>query len=327
MKILLDILIVFVLLAFAGICSGLNIAILAIDSDHLRRQAELGNLKAKKVLKFKKQTHLTLVSILTINIAFISGISLILNLILSGLWSLIIATISTVIFAEIVPQAIFNNRPLEYVYKFSWFLNLTKIITYPISKPLEYILNRSFPKKLNSLESRNELGLIISEHLNNKRSELDPDEVEIMQGALNLSKKDVKDIMTPIDQVFSLSIDDTVDQKILNSLKENKFSRIPVFNQNKQNCIGILILKNLFDYNFDKQIKVSDLELYPTKEVNYLMPLDNLFRKFINQKTHMLMVTKKDKIIGIVTIEDLLEEIINHEIEDETDYYKKLKHT
>ncbi len=323
---ILFILLILIVLVFAGMCSGLNIAILSLDLSHLKRQSRIGNRRATKVLKYKENVHLSLVSILIINIAFISAISIILNSKLSSWLSLIIATLLTVIFAEIIPQAMFNNNPLKFIYFLRWFLDFSRILTYPISKPLEYFLNRAFPQKMNSLTSRNELGLIISEHLNNKGSDLDEDEVEIMRGALELSNKDVIEIMTPIENTFSITVEDKLDQKLIGLLKKEGYSRIPVFDKYHKECIGLLILKNIFDLDFDDHIlKIADLNLYPAKSVNYNMALDTLFRKFINSKTHMLMVVKNSKIIGIVTIEDLLEEIINHEIEDENDYYKKLR--
>jgi CBS domain containing-hemolysin-like protein len=82
-------------------------------------------------------------------------------------------------------------------------------------------------------------------------------------------------------------------------------------------------MKDLVDINFDDEaMRVDELTLYLSQVVGSMTALDTLFRKFINGGTHLLPVERDDKIVGIVTIEDLLEEILQHEIEDETDRAK-----
>ena len=74
------------------------------------------------------------------------------------------------------------------------------------------------------------------------------------------------------------------------------------------------------DIDFDDhKYRVDDLPLHPAQLVGSMTALDTMFRKFINAGTHLIPVERDDEIIGIATIEDLLEEIVGHEIEDETD--------
>ncbi|HSW79212.1 MAG TPA: CBS domain-containing protein, partial [Candidatus Saccharimonadales bacterium] len=102
------------------------------------------------------------------------------------------------------------------------------------------------------------------------------------------------------------------------------FSRIPIINAQQTTCFGVLLMKDLVDVNFDEHATpVQDLPLYPSQTVGSLTALDTLFRKFINGGTHLFPVEQGDQIVGIVTIEDLLEEIVGHEIEDETDRTKR----
>ena len=79
-------------------------------------------------------------------------------------------------------------------------------------------------------------------------------------------------------------------------------------------------MKDLVDIDFDdNDFLVEDFDLYPVQLVGSRTALDTLLRRFISTGTHLIPVEKDDKIIGIVTIEDLIEEIVGHEIEDETD--------
>src|SRR5690606_19316912 len=95
------------------------------------------------------------------------------------------------------------------------------------------------------------------------------------------------------------------------------------FNRALTTCYGVLLMKDLVDVNFDeKPQRVDEMPLYPTQIVGSMTALDTMFRKFIAARTHLIPVEKDDKIVGIVTIEDLLEEIVGHEIEDETDRQK-----
>src|SRR6185369_6382472 len=87
---------------------------------------------------------------------------------------------------------------------------------------------------------------------------------------------------------------------------------------------GVLLIKDLIDVDFDDHaMRASELPLHPVQVVGSMTALDTLFRKFITAGTHMMPVEKDDVIVGIVTIEDLLEEIVGREIEDETDRSKR----
>jgi CBS domain containing-hemolysin-like protein len=80
----------------------------------------------------------------------------------------------------------------------------------------------------------------------------------------------------------------------------------------------MLMMKRLVDIDFDDEPQmVRDLPLFAAPMVGSMTALDTLFRKFISARSHLMPVERDDKIVGIVTIEDLLEEIVGHEIEDE----------
>ncbi len=324
MNTLIIVLLVILTLIISGICSGLNISIMALDPNDLDRKARLGNKNAKLLLPYRRNMHLSIVSILIVNIASVSALSLILSTRLNGWIAGIVATFLTVIFAEILPQALFVKNPITYTSYFSPFLRLLILLSYPISKPLQLTLDKILPEDNSSTQSRRELGLIIGDHLMDKQSEIDQDEITIMIGALQLSNKTATDIMTPISNVYYLNLEDQLDGNKIDQIKKHNFSRIPILNKRLDTSPGILIMKNLVDINFDdNKYFVSDMKLHPASYIGPNMALDTLFRKFISIHSHLLIVIKQKRIIGIVTIEDLLEEIIGHEIEDESDIIKR----
>jgi CBS domain containing-hemolysin-like protein len=307
----------------SAICSGLNIAVMALDIGDLRRKAKLGNKQARRVLPLRRNTHLTLASILVTNVAAISASSLVLEHRFNGWIAGFISTILIVIFGEIMPQALFAKDPLAWTSRFAPVLHGMRFITYPLSKPLQILLDDLFPRERTPLQSRRELGLLITEHIADKNSELDDDEAEIMKGALSLSETRVRDIMTDIRHTYWLTPETELSGEKIDEIKHRGFSRIPVFNPELTHCNGVLLMKDLVDVDFDdNHYRVSDMGLHSTEPVGSMTALDTLFRIFISAGSHLIPVEKEDHIIGIVTIEDLLEAIVGHEIEDETDRQK-----
>jgi CBS domain containing-hemolysin-like protein len=293
---------------------------MSLDLRDLRRKAKLGDKQAKRVLPLRRKSHLTLAAILLTNVGAVSATSLVMEHEFNGLVAGIAATLLIVILGEILPQAFFTRNSLAFVSRFVPLLRFMVVTTYIISKPIQLLLDKLFGSEKRKIESRHELGIMINEHLTDNQSELDEDEVEIIKGALQLSEKRVRDIMTPIDSVYWLTPDTIVTSRVLEDIKTNGYSRVPVLNRRKTQCFGILLIKELVDIDFDeREYRVDDLPLHPSQPVGSMTALDTMFRKFIAAHTHLIPVERDDEIVGIITIEDLIEEIIGHEIEDETD--------
>lgn len=314
---------VLLLVGFSAICSGLNVGIVSLSVGDLQRKANLGNTAAGRVLPFRKNLHLTLAAILLSNVASISGTSLVLNNRYNGVVAEIATTLLIVVFGEVVPQAFFAHHALNFCSRFAPLMRLMVVVTYPISKPLQLLLDKFFGEEALHLQTRRELGMVIAEHAGADDSELDDDEVEIMRGALQLSEKRVRDIMTEIKKVYWLTPDTRINAQKIDEIKDHGWSRIPVLNRRLTTCFGVLLMKDLVDIDFDNTtVRVDDLPIYPAQVVGSMTALDTLFRKFINGGTHLFPVERDDEIVGIVTIEDLLEEIVGHEIEDELDHIR-----
>lgn len=311
------------LVGLAAICSGLNISLISLNPDDLRRKAKLGNVHAKRLVGLRNNAHLSLASILLVNVAAASATALVLGSKFNGYIAGAIATLLLVIFSELAPQALFTRHALVICSYFSPLLRLMIVLTYPLAKPLQLILDKVFGRhdEKRKLHTRHELSLMIHEHLGDRDSELDEDEVEIIKGALRLSEKHVEEIVTPIRSVYWLTKDTMIDGDKIDGIKAASWSRIPIFDEKLSKCFGILRMKDLVDIDFDdKSYRISEFKLYPTKLVGSRTALDTMFRKFIGARTHLIPIEKNDKIIGIVTIEDLVEEIIGHEIIDESDF-------
>lgn len=312
------------LVGIAAVCSGLNVAFMSLNLADLKRKAKLGNVYAKRLVPLRKKAHLTLAAILLTNVAAASMTPLVIDSRLNGVLAVALSTLLLTVFSEIMPQALFARNAITITGRLSFLLRGMIVVTYPVSKPLQLVLDRLFGNDRSELHTRHELGLLVTEHLGAKESELDEDEVEIIRGALQLSEKKVGSIMTTIDKVFWLEPSTIIDSERIEAIKASRHSRIPIFNKAQTICFGILQVRELVDVDFDDNPpRVDDLTLYPVETVGAGTALDTMFRKFISSHVQLIPIEKDDRIVGIVTIEDLVEEIVGHEIEDETDVLKR----
>lgn len=312
------------LVGIAAVCSGLNVAFMSLNLADLKRKAKLGNVYAKRLVPLRKKAHLTLAAILLTNVAAASMTPLVIDSRLNGVLAVALSTLLLTVFSEIMPQALFARNAITITGRLSFLLRGMIVVTYPVSKPLQLVLDRLFGNDRSELHTRHELGLLVTEHLGAKESELDEDEVEIIRGALQLSEKKVGSIMTTIDKVFWLEPSTIIDSERIEAIKASRHSRIPIFNKAQTICFGILQVRELVDVDFDENPpRVDDLTLYPVETVGAGTALDTMFRKFISSHVQLIPIEKDDRIVGIVTIEDLVEEIVGHEIEDETDVLKR----
>lgn len=309
------------LVTVSAIFSGLNIAFMSLPLSDLKRKAKLGDYMAKRVLPLRKNSHLTLSSILFGNVAAVAASSILLGGYFNGFIAGLISTLLNVIFGEVLPQAWFSRYALSFCSRFAPLMRLAIILTYPASKPMQLFLDKVLGKDKHLLHTRRELGMIISEHLSPGASELDEDEVEIMRGALMLSEKKVSSIMTPIKHVYWVTPETLIDAVKIDEIQARNYSRIPVFDKELTACSGVLLMKDMVDIDFDDHpYPANTLPLHVCKIVGSMTALDTMFRKFIGAKSHLMPVERDGKIVGIVTIEDLIEEILGHEIEDESDH-------
>ncbi len=310
--------IVVILLLFSGLFSGLTLSLMSLSNDELRRRVELGDEKAKKIYSVRKDGNLLLCTLIIGNVAVNSALSIFLGSITNGFLAGILATSLIVIFGEITPQAVFSR----YAFKVSaYFIPLVRffiLIFYPLSKPISWVLDKILGEEMPNVYSKKELEKIVEFHEDNPASAVDADEERIIKGALNFSDKKVADVMTPESVVFRLDYDQILDKDLIKKIKEKAFTRIPVYRGEKDNIVGILYTKDLLD--ICHKVKVGKI----TRKKVIFIPaeenLDQALNEFIANRIHLMVVLNEfGNFEGVVTLEDILEEIIKLEIVDEYD--------
>ena len=153
-----------------------------------------------------------------------------------------------------------------------------------------------------------------------ERDLIDPQTKEMIKGVLEVSEKKVRDIMIPRSQMVTIDINESIDQ-YLPMVLQSAHSRFPVVNEDKDHVEGILLAKDLLPFAFEKDINELTLESILRKAI--VVPetkrVDALLQEFREERYHMaIVVDEYGGVSGLVTIEDILEQIVG-EIIDETD--------
>ncbi|MDQ5910933.1 MAG: Magnesium/cobalt efflux protein [Pseudomonadota bacterium] len=152
-----------------------------------------------------------------------------------------------------------------------------------------------------------------------QRELLDTDALTMMEGVMKVSELQVRDVMIPRAQMVVLEHDWSLE-RLITEVVESGHSRLPVIDENKDNVIGILIVKDLLAHAFDR-LEDFDLRaiLRPAKFIPESKRLNILLKEFRGNRLHMaIVVDEYGGVAGLITIEDVLEEIVG-EIDDEHD--------
>ena len=313
------------LLSLSAIFSGLTLGFFSLNKEDLERKAMLGDKDAQKVYHLRKKGNLLLCTLLIGNVAVNSALAIFLGNIASGIVAGIIATSLIVVFGEIIPQAIFSRYALILGAKLTWLVKIFTFIFYPISWPIAWVLDKGLGEEIATIYSRHELIKIIEDHEDSKESDIDIDEESIIKGALSYSSKTVDDILTPRTEVFALAFDQKLTANTVKKICETGHSRVPVYKENLDNIVGILYIKDLLSKSY-KGKKVDNIARKNVIFVDSDKPLDDLLNAFKDSRNHLFVVVDKHGVVsGLVTIEDVLEEIIGSEIIDEHDQFEDLQ--
>lgn len=315
----MDYFIIIFLVLFSGLFSGLTLGLLSLDIDELKRKISLGNEHAKKVFSVRKKGNLLLCTLLLGNVAVNSTLAVFLGNIAGGFLAGLMATALIVIFGEIIPQATFARYALRVGASTAWIVKIFIILFLPVCWPIAWMLDKFLGEEMPTIYSKKELMKIVEEHEGYKESDVDADEKRIIKGALSYSHKTVREIMTPRTVVYALELETVLGRSILNDIKKQGFTRIPIYKKTKDHVVGVLYAKDLINVKPGTMAK-NIYRKEKTITVKRGLYLDELFNIFIASKVHIAFVKDEyNGLEGVVTLEDVLEEILKVEIVDETD--------
>ncbi|KAI9292920.1 DUF21-domain-containing protein [Neoconidiobolus thromboides FSU 785] len=317
------------LVALGGLLAGLTLGLMSLDKTNLQilsnSQDEQQRRWALRILPIRENGHLLLVTMMLANtLTNMSLPILIESMFGSGLSAVIISTILILIFGEVIPQAVCARHGLRIGAFFAWPVRLLIIILYPISYPFAYTLDYLLGENHGVMYRRAELKELVAIHGSTNGGSLSHDEVTIIRGALDLSYKKAKDIMTSMKHVFMVDLECELNWITLRDIYRAGHSRIPVYCKDRNDIIGLLLTKSLIMLKPNVGTPLKMVKIYNIPKVSEMSSLFDLLNTFQEGTSHMAVVVSdndKSTPLGIITLEDVLEELIQEEIIDETDVY------
>lgn len=342
-SLLAQILLLVVLTLINAFLAASEIAVVSINKNRIEQKAEDGDKKAKKILKILEnptnflstiQVGITLVNIL-------SGASLADSLAarlspyigtstaarsMATFIVLAILTYVSIVFGELYPKRIAMNKSEEVAMFTSGVIRVLEVITKPFVWLLSAstnLLSRITPMTFDDEDSkmtRDEMRYMLA-----NEGVFEEDELEMLQGIFSLDTKVAREVMVPRTDAFMIDIHGDVKENLQRILSES-YSRIPVYNEDKDKIIGILHTKTLLKAAYE--VGFDNLQLLPLMQEPLFVPetvfIDDLLYELKKTQNQMaILLDEYGGVVGLVTLEDLLEEIVG-EIDDESDEVETL---
>ena len=321
---------IIILLLLSALSSGSETALTAVSKQRAFRQRDKGAKNANFILKIKDFKDEFITGILLANNLFnILATALMTELLVSEFGGLgvtvatIFMTLMIVIFSEVTPKIFAINKPMTFALRVSkFFYFYTKLI-----KPIVNLINKISNKiiKIIGLNLNADQSKIIEEEfegavqLQKQYSKDGEYEADYMSNILELKKLKVDELMTHRNEILYINLDDPYKQN-LKIISTSAYTRIPVIKGNFNNLIGIFDIRDLLK---DSSMEESNESIERNTSQPVYIPQNKLAMKqlidFKSSREHMvLIVDEYGEIQGLITLEDIIEEIIG-EIFDETD--------
>lgn len=340
-----EIFLIFILILFNGYLAGIEIAVVTARKSHIKQLAESGSKKARIFLRLKEepdrflatiQIGITLVGVLASAVGGAAAIEVFkpaiqdipIKVIATAAEPIalgivvVIITYFSLIFGELVPKSIALIYPeaiglwtARSIDAFSKIVSIfIKVLTFSTAIVLSPFGRKPFTERAYVTEE--EVKMLIKE--GGKHGVFEPTEERILQSVFAFTDMSVKEVMVPSTQMVTIQIDQTPKETV-SLIEEEQFSRYPVFGKELSDMRGILYTKDFLTILAKTgQVDIRKA-LKPAFFVPETMKISFLLREMQKKRIHMaLVVDEYGGIAGLVTIEDLIEEIVG-EIRDEHD--------
>lgn len=326
-----------ILLCLSAFLSSSEMALISLSSIRLKMSSDEGNKKAKKTQKLLNNYNLTIVSIVVGNnivnillptISTLFFTQLISNKLIAIFVSTVLMTIIVIFFGEIIPKIYGKDQQENLVFKVVDILDIMIRILYPITKIFlvltDFIQDHFFPETSDEeIEVEEELLTRIEEGV--EEGSLNEDEEELIRNAIEFEEIRVEEVLRPKADIFMINVD-TPNDKIFMLMSKERYSRIPVYEHDTDNIIGILYERDFLTAYIDyRDLDIRDI----LREVNFIpdtMRISLLLPQLQKDRSHLAMVVDEHGTIqGLITVEDIIEELVGDIWDEDEDIQSEIK--
>ena len=343
-----QLLVLIVLIFFNAFFAAVEIAFISLNDMKIDKQAKEGDKKAKSIKKMLKnpskflatiQIGITLAGFLSsafASDAFADDLAPVLARLIPvfpvDVWnhiSIIIITIIlsyfTLIFGELVPKRVAMKYSEPLAYASVGIIRFISIITAPFVRFLTFstdIVSKLFGASGNEEEIVTEEEIRMMIDVGEEKGSINKDEREMIENVFEFNDKLVSEIMVPRTEIFALDADLSVSDAIEEITADNRFSRMPVYEETLDKIKGIVYVKDIVTSLKNKRTKIKSLvkEAYYVSELSHINDVFKELRK--SKKQIAIVLDEHGGTAGIVTMEDIVEELVG-EIYDEYDVIEK----
>ena len=320
--------ILIILLLLSAFFSSSETALMTVNKIRLRSLADEGNKRAAMVLDITENHTSKMLSAILIgnNIVNLSASSLSATLAYAfGGYMVSIATavltVAILVFGEITPKnyATVNAEKiaLRYIPVIRFFMTVMTPVIFIInlfSRGIMFLL-RVDPKAADKALTEEDLRTIVD--VSHEDGIIESGEKEMIYNVFDLGDANAKDIMVPRVHVTFANVDNTYDE-LIEIFREDKFTRLPVYEENPDNIVGIINMKDLLLYNRDESFHIRDIMRQPHFTYEYKNISELLVEMRDSTFNIAIVLDEYGEMAGLITLEDILEEIVG-EIHDEYD--------
>lgn len=334
------IVIIFIILSLSALYAAAETSMTSISQPLLHKLKKEGNRRAILVSELRKEKGMLLGALLIASTALdttASSVAILFAVHIGGIaWIPVATTIVTiviVVLGNILPKTYAFENPMSTAFAVAPFIKFSIKILFPLVKVIQLLVRKIFEVFKLETEHKNNLkqgaelvrGAI---ELGHSLGYLLKDDREMLYGVLKLNNSTVKKIMTPKNKIYSYDIN-IKPNDLLKRMLQSGHSRFPIYENEESKIVGVMHIKDLFNLIRIKKIsEITKKDLLEVMAPPWFIPgtklLSEQLKEFRSKKIHFAMIIDKKNIVqGIITLEDILEEIVGS-IDDE--HNPKLKY-
>lgn len=316
------VIVIAVILLLSGFFSGSEAALVSIADAEVHALVHRKTVGSTVLSRVHKNLHRSVIAIVVWNnIVNIAGSIFVGQMVITLYGDAVLAVITTaltfgiILFSEIIPKAIGIHYAERIAILSAPIVLVLTTLMLPIIVVLDYI-TELFKKGERKVGTEAQIRSLVT--IGRKLGHIESDEGQLIHRAFILNDKTAADIMTPLKDIAALTLEDTIEaawQKI----EGRPHSRYPIFGISMHEVKGMIIKQDVLQSMYEKKSdETVETIIRDVLTVDATMRSDELIALFRDKNIHLGVVQENDHTVGLVTLEDVLEELVG-EIEDETD--------